>query len=246
MAEASRRSGEEPTGIPAYFVQYLKAVDAAEQRAVVEAHPLLFTEDIVLALKDARAQINETMREVREACRMIDAVSGSLEYTGARVELQPSESKALLDEDTILHNFALSLARLLTARERAAPAVPSTTPPPPTDRGPAAIASGAGAPPLGTGTAWFSQPSLVLAVLSFLPAEEILMTAETVCRAWQTWLFLPDVSRFFWVGCVQREFPQQLAALLQTAGDDLYQSDWRSLAMLCVTEAAEASEDEEA
>lgn len=63
------------------------------------------------------------------------------------------------------------------------------------------------------------------------------MEAESVCRSWQTWLFEPAVSRFFWVGCVQREFPQQLQALLKTEGEDLFMSDWRSLAMLCVAES---------
>lgn len=229
--------------IPELFVQYLKAKHSTDHLAIVRAHPVLFTDDVVAALKDARAQINATFLDVKDACRIIDAVSGSLQYTGTSVRLQQSEAKELLDEDAILKNFATSLASLLTAREMARPP------------GLSAISSLATAShvssspvsgPLHSRGAWFTQPSLVFTVLAFLSAEEIFMTAENVCRAWQTWLFLPDMSRFFWVGCVQHEFPQQLQVLLQTAGDDLYQGDWRSLAMLCVTEAEQAAEAEEA
>lgn len=234
--------------IPSIFVRYLKATGAAERQAVARAHPLLFTDDIVAALADARAQINATLWEVQEACRMIDAVSGSLEFTGAKVELQPGESKALLDEDTILHNFATSLGGLLTAREKAGTAMPSTTLPvmsAPTSSGPCAAPASAVLDTAAAQQQWFTQPALVLAILAFLPAEEVFLQAENVCRAWQTWLFVPDVSRFFWVGCVQLQFPEQLQTLLKTAGDDLFQSDWRSLAMLCVAEAEGDDEAEE-
>ncbi|TPP40271.1 hypothetical protein CGC21_27125 [Leishmania donovani] len=234
---------EEPVGIPELFVQYLKAKDFREQLAIVHAHPALFTDDVVAALKDARAQINETFVEVKEAFRIIDAVSGSLQYTGTSVQLQQSEVKEVLNEEAILKNFAASLAGLLRAGETAGPAAPSTISSLSTA---CRVSSSLGAGQSQSPGAWFTQPSLVFSVLAFLPAEEIFMAAENVCRAWQTWLFLPDMSRFFWVGCVQREFPEQLQVALQTAGDDLYESDWRSLAMLCVTEAEQAAEAEEA
>lgn len=243
MSQLSASPREEPVGIPELFLQYLKAKDLKDQLAIVRAHPVLFTDDVVAALKDARAQMNETFVEVKETCRIIDAVSGSLQYTGTSVQLQQTVAKELLDEDAILKKFATSLAGLLRARETAGPAAPSTISSLATA---SRVSSSLGAGKSHSPGAWFTQPSLVFSVLTFLSAEEIFMTAENVCRAWQTWLFLPDMSRFFWVGCVQREFPEQLQVLLQTAGDDLYQSDWRSLAMLCVTEGEQAAEAEEA
>ncbi|GET92453.1 hypothetical protein, conserved [Leishmania tarentolae] len=246
MSQRSADPREESAGIPELLVQYLKAKDSTEQLAIARAYSVLFTDDIIETLKGVRVQINETFREVQEACRMIDAVSGSLQYTGASVKLQQSEAKELLDEDTALKNFAASLTSLLAAREKDGPAALSTLSslpsPGPVSSSPAALQSHSPG-------AWFTQPSLVFSVLMFLSVEEIFTTAENVCRAWRTWLFLPDMSRFFWVGCVQREFPQELQALLQNSGDDLYKSDWRSLAMVCVTEAellAEAEEPEEA
>lgn len=237
---------ESPETIPDIFVSYLRATGDADRRSVVQAHPSLFPEPVVEALNDAHREFRDTMREVKEACRMIDAVSGSLEYTGASMELQPGEARTLLDEETLFHNFATSLAALLEAREkqgtvlRCASAATATTS---STAGAAAVPSAvvslsheAGGDASQRGP-WFAQPALVLSVLSFLPAGEVFMEAENVCRSWQTWLFEPQVSRFFWVGCVQREFPRQLAILLQTEGEDLFQSDWRSLAMLCVTEA---------
>ncbi|KPI87983.1 hypothetical protein ABL78_2919 [Leptomonas seymouri] len=217
--------------IPDVFVRYLKAASDCERQAITRAHAPMFQEPIITALNDARRQFNETLREVREACRMIDAVSGSLEYTGTPIELQPGETKLLLDEDTLLRSFANSLTTLLEARDKKGDAPPS-----------AAAAVGPSTPssscaPVASPAAWFAQPALVLEILSYLPANEIFVEAENVCRSWQAWLFDPGVSRFFWVGCVQREFPQQLAVLLQTEGEDLFQSDWRSLAMLCVVDA---------
>ncbi|CAJ1023661.1 hypothetical protein Q4I32_003335 [Leishmania shawi] len=239
MLRLSANPYEESLSIPELFVRYLKASSWTDQLAIVHANPLLFTDDIVAALRDARVQIDKTAREVKEACRVIDAVSGTLEYTDTQIELQRSESKALLDDDTLLKKFATSLASLLEARETAGLAVLPSAP----------CLSTAGHASRSPGTLqqnspemWFRQPSLVFSVLAFLPAEEIFMAVENVCRAWQGWLFMPDMSRFFWVGCVQREFPQQLQVLLQTVGDDLYQCDWRSLAMLCVTEVERTRE----
>ncbi|KAG5468433.1 hypothetical protein LSCM1_02413 [Leishmania martiniquensis] len=236
---ATTRGGS--LGVPELFVRYLKARTPAGRLDIVRLNPLLFTDDIVAALMDAHVQIQETLGEVKEACRVIDAVSGSLEFTGAHINLQPTESKALLDEDTILQNFATTLASLLTARENARPAVRSTTPSLSTADH---ALSRTVAPQPNAAGAWFTQLTIVFSVLAFLSVEEIFMEAENVCRSWQTWLFLPEVSRFFWVGCVKREFPHRLQGLLQAAGDDLYDSDWRSLAMLCVTEADSAEETE--
>jgi hypothetical protein len=237
--------------IPSIFVRYLKATSNEEKQSVVQAYLPLFPEPVITALDDARRQFNDTMCEVKEACRMIDAVSGGLEYTRAPVELQPSEAKALLDEDTILQNFASSLATLLAERERHGSLVLSTATNAVVGAGPEEPGSSAAlvAATDEGGTrqrgAWFVQPALVLTVLSFLPAQVVFMEAENVCRSWQAWLYTPEVSRFFWVGCVQREFPQQLAALVQTEGEDLFQSDWRSIAMLCVTEAEGEGEEAE-
>ncbi|KAG5491812.1 hypothetical protein JIQ42_01720 [Leishmania sp. Namibia] len=239
MLQLAARMREEPMTIPELFVRFLKASTSTARQDMVRLNTSLFTDDVVAALMDAHAQINETLREVKEACRMIDAVSGSLELTGTHVELQPSESRALLDEETILQNFATSLASLLTARENAGPAVPSPTPSlsSANDASSSLVAPQPNAP-----GAWFTQPSIVFSILSFLSVEEILTEAESVCRSWQSWLLLPDVSRFFWVGCVRREFPLQLKGLLQAAGDDLYCSDWRLLAMLCVSDAENAED----
>ncbi|KAG5493358.1 hypothetical protein GH5_02102 [Leishmania sp. Ghana 2012 LV757] len=239
MLQLAARTREEPMSIPELFVRFLKASTSTAQLDMVRLNPSLFTDDVVATLMDAHAQINETLREVKEACRMIDAVSGSLELTGTHVELQPSESRALLDEETILQNFATSLASLLTARENAGPAVPSATP---SLSAANHASSSLVAPQPNAPGAWFTQPSIVFSILAFLSVEEILTEAESVCRSWQSWLFLPDMSRFFWVGCVQREFPLQLQGLLHAAGDDLYCSDWRSLAMLCVTDAENAGD----
>lgn len=57
---------------------------------------------------------------------------------------------------------------------------------------------------------WYTVPEIVLEVLSYLPAEEILLHAEEVCTAWQFWLGVPTISRSFWLGVVQREFPELL------------------------------------
>ncbi|KAG5468846.1 hypothetical protein CUR178_01682 [Leishmania enriettii] len=233
MSQLAARRREEPMSIPELFVRFLKASTSAARLDMVRLNPSLFTDDVVAALMDAHAQINETLREVKEACRMINAVSGSLELTGTHVELQPSESRALLDEEIILQNFATSLASLLTARENAGPAVPSAT----LSLSVANHASSSLVTPQPNAPgAWFTQPSIVFSILAYLSVEEILTEAENVCRSWQSWLFLPDVSRLFWVGCVQREFPLQL----QAACDDIFCSDWRSIAMLCVTDAENA------
>ncbi|KAG5494114.1 hypothetical protein JKF63_01949 [Porcisia hertigi] len=241
MSQLSDYPQKESVAISELFARYLKANNLADQLAITRDNPLLFTDDIVAALKDARVQIDDTLREVRETCRMIDAVSGNLEYMGTGVALQPSESKALLEEDTVFNNFATHLASLLRAREKAGSAAVSTNP----FRLSASPFSGdMAASRSNSPGAWFTQPALVFNILSFLSAEEILMEAENVCSSWQMWLFQADMSRFFWVGCVQREFLPRLQPLLESVGDDLYESDWRSFAMLCVAEAEQAKEAE--
>ncbi|KPA82495.1 hypothetical protein ABB37_03549 [Leptomonas pyrrhocoris] len=235
--EQQKKPASASETIPDIFARYLKATSDEERQAIVQAHPPLFAGPVIPALQEARRHFSDTLREVKEACRMIDAVSGSLEYTGTPVELQPREAQLLLDEDTLLHSFSTSLASLLDAREKQGTVLPSVA----AEATMSGTTAGSSAPASSCawGAAsglWFTQPAIVLEVLSFLPTEVVLVEAENVCRRWRTWLFEPDVSRFFWVGCVQREFPRQLALLLQTEGEDLFRSDWRSLAMLCVAE----------
>lgn len=103
---------------------------------------------------------------------------------------------------------------------------------------------------------WYEIPEIVLEILSWLPAREILLHAEEVCRAWQYWLYVPEVSRAFWLGVVRREYPTLLLHHLrglfeggmkkkedppeekgeEEGNDPLCTSDWRTVAMLGVSQ----------
>lgn len=227
--------------IPMILAQYLKCESTAEKEEYRSRYSDLFSEEVVVSLEEARADIRSTLKEVQEACRLIHAVSHSLGSLGGGTDLQPTEAAAVAADDAIILKFTTALAQLL--RNGAPP--PTLEAPGSSDVAllPSSPVPSAAKPSSGTvAEPWHQQQSIVFEVLSFLPAKFVLMVGEAVCAAWQHWLYVPEVSRAFWVGSVHREYPLYLKKLLAT-GEDLFASDWRSIAMLCVTADEEDAEE---
>lgn len=267
-------------------VQYLQLSSPStieEREHLVQQHPELFGEDTVItALNEAREEIQQTLKEVKEAYSCIEGVSARLELPSSFSGVQPGECRppALLHEERAVEEeeeccmdsgergrgggrggavehqtlerdmytlFGQQIVTYLSSipqkphqreekEERegrrnpssirittttqtgsiipngfsssssSAAAAPALTPLPAARR----VSTGGEGAAATTTMIWYDVPELVLEILSYLPARDILLHAEEVCTAWQYWLYLPAISRSFWLGVVQREFPSLL------------------------------------
>lgn len=232
---------EDPQAVSQLFVSYL-ALSSDNQRAALAAkHPRIFLPEVLTSLAEAQEEMHQTLSEVREVYSTIDSVADVLALSSF-TPVQPAERGAVAGDD-LTAQFAARLEEGLSALRDASPASSarhtSALAPIP------AAAASPSVPPSSRKVPWHQQAELVLEVLSYLPAKDVLLNAEDVCASWRYWLYVPEVSRFFWIGVVQREFPafmQQLLLLQANKEDKVLEQDWRSMAMLCVTEEEDNDE----
>ncbi|RNF27236.1 uncharacterized protein Tco025E_00544 [Trypanosoma conorhini] len=214
--------------VAALLVEYLRT-PMPGRGGLVASNPRLFSPDVVAALDDAHETLLQAQRQARDACHSIDDVMGSIDLPSLP-RLTPMERCELsLTEEAMIAQFADRLSTLLAQRGMLE----------------AAVAGGAlsvGAEGCSFAKPWHQQCPIVLEVLSFLPVAFTFNVAENVCRLWRAWLCVPADSRAFWTGCVQREFPESLQTLLQLQDADLYQSDWRTIAMVCCADEDDGAE----
>ena len=89
-------------------------------------------------------------------------------------------------------------------------------------------------------------PSSILSeIFSYLPVLDIIETAEHVCHYWNRVTTASATSQAFWIGCVHREYPSQLAALVAAEGPSLFEADWRTIATVIVCNELACDSDEE-
>lgn len=229
------------TEVQRLFLMYLSSTSEEEQRALELHHPGVFVPEIIASLSEAREEMRETAQNVRETFGTMDAIASSLDMPHLRGSDAADVGPALENVDSFfLQEFTKSLRSLqeqVGVRGYRGPALV----PLPSGRQDTSDGATTGAQP------WYFQGEVVLEVLSYLPANDILCHAEDVCTAWRYWLFAPEVSRAFWIGVARREFPsfvRDLVELNKDREDVLLQSDWRSLVMLCVTNAESPQENE--
>lgn len=231
---------EDPQAVSQLFASYLALPSEAERRALAAAHPHIFVPELLDSLAEAQRELHQTLSEVRDVYSTIDSVADVLSLSSF-TPVQNAERVAGAEDLTA--EFAARFAAGLSAlRDSSVSATRHTSAlaPIPAAALPKTLSS-TSAP---ARVPWHQQAELVLEVLSYVPARDVLLHAEDVCEAWRYWLFVPEVSRFFWIGVVQREFPaflQQLLMLQASKEDAVLDQDWRSMAMLCVAQ----EEDEE-
>ncbi|CAD2214815.1 hypothetical protein AGDE_12130 [Angomonas deanei] len=214
--------------LTATLTQFLKA-NEEEQAQLVLQHPQLFNGPILEALQHAKAQLQNVRCEIREASKAIDAVASVVDLPGGVTKLQPGEKEVFENDDYLYDNFALTLSRIIAENMHLSKSNPATV-----------------AEPRREASHWYGTSSIVLEILSYLPAEELFAEVEYVCKDWMFWLSEAEVTPSFWLGVVQREYPDMLKSLLESEGPSmLFDSDWRSTAMLCVVNSQEGENDEE-
>ncbi|PBJ69057.1 hypothetical protein BCY84_20539 [Trypanosoma cruzi cruzi] len=207
--------------IAALLAEYLRA-PVSSRGELVASNPCLFAPDVVEALDDAYDMMTQVQKQTRDACRTIDDVMGNLDLPSLP-RLTPTErSELVATEEVMIAQFVDELLLLLSQRETTLCSLKGTL--------------SASDEACNFARPWHQQRSVVLEILSFLPVECTFNVAENVCRLWRTWLCVPADSRAFWAGCVQREFPESMQTLIQLQEVDLYESDWRTIAMMCSTD----------
>ncbi|ESL06729.1 hypothetical protein TRSC58_05594 [Trypanosoma rangeli SC58] len=205
--------------VAARLAEYLRA-SVPSRKGMVASNPRLFTPDMVAALDEAHTTLLQARSQARDAYRSVEDVMGNIDLPSLP-RLTPMERSELdLTEETMIAQFADHLSTLLAQGVMTGAAL----------AGEALSVSDASR---NFAKPWHQRCSIVLEILSFLPVEFTFNVAENVCKLWQTWLYVSADSRAFWTGCVQREFPETLQALLQLQDVDLYQSDWRTIALVC-------------
>ncbi|KEG14256.1 hypothetical protein DQ04_00551080 [Trypanosoma grayi] len=217
--------------VAALLARYLR-VQSPARADLVAAHQDLFTPDVVEALEGASNVLLQTQRQAKDACRSISSVMDDVDLPMA-TRLTAKELHDLdVTEETMITRFSETLAALLSEGEMPRVAMHGAPPSACVDR-------------MEFYKPWHQQCPIVMEILSFLPVEYILSVAEVVCRSWQMWLCVPDVSRAFWAGCVQQEFPEMLRTLVASEGPDLYESDWRTIALVCCTQDDDDDDEDE-
>ncbi|EKF33630.1 hypothetical protein MOQ_002490 [Trypanosoma cruzi marinkellei] len=207
--------------IAALLAEYLRT-PVSSRGELVASNPSLFAPDVVEALDDAYDLLAQVRKQARDACRSIDDVMENLDLPSLP-RLTPTErSELVFTEEVMIAQFVDELLLLLSQRETTFCSLKERL--------------SASDEVCNFAKPWHQQRSVVLEILSFLPVECTFNVAENVCRLWQTWLCVPADSRAFWTGCVQREFPENMQTLIQLQEVDLYESDWRTIAMICCTD----------
>eukprot|EP00744_Colponema_vietnamica_P017843 GILI01025118.1.p1 GENE.GILI01025118.1~~GILI01025118.1.p1 ORF type:complete len:217 (-),score=34.81 GILI01025118.1:49-699(-) len=82
-------------------------------------------------------------------------------------------------------------------------------------------------------------------VFAFLPIIEIIEVTEHVCSYWNAVTTSSVTAQAFWIGCVHRQYPAQLAALVAVEGDTLFDADWRTIGTMIVCKELIEDDDEE-
>lgn len=203
-----------------------------ECAAMVKSQPELFQGELLESLVEARALMQSTGAAYDESDKLFSALMRQLDLPGdstqrtadnGHVQERHAPTGALSHgSDVCRKEFELLLTKLLQDQSSVT-AAPSTH--------------------VLSSSSWLCRNSTVsLNVLSYLTAAELLGTCENTCGVWRSWLCDGATANPFWVGVVQREFPQQLASLLSASAasspdTDPFDQDWRTIAMLGVCSA---------
>lgn len=191
----------------------------ADQLALRQAHPAVFSDDIVAELAEAEALMLETDAAAKDINGTFSALVNELSLPGLSHDVAGSFPN---DGSLFAQHFTSRLKELLPAvwqREMVGAAI--GTP----------LSRGAVSPPA---EVWHRTPSVMDTVFAFMTIEDILCVAENTSRAWRSYL-CSDSAMPLWIGCVQREFPRHLAELVAAEGSKLLESDWRTVAMTVVS-----------
>lgn len=232
------------------FSSYLQCSTDSERSLLINSHPDIFVPEMISCLAAAEAEMQATVQEVRSTYTQIDRVAGALGVSNF-LPLQSTEGSDYV-ESSIHKAFSTQLANFLVNFKHshdndntdAGKALSNTSAVPLlTARYPIHASLPAGTQSSAS-SLWYQKPEVVMEVLSYLPAKDILYNAEDVCSAWQYWLYAPEISRFFWIGILQREFSDHARSLIEsTSGSqgemNFLNHNWREMVMLCVVEQEE-------
>jgi hypothetical protein len=184
------------------LARYLTA-SPDERLGMRTSYPDVFCDEVMLELAEAETLMLETDASVRD----IHGTFGSLVTELSLPGLTAEGGTAVPRDALFAHNFNKRLTQLFGAVWQA-PAVQAPRP-----------------------KAWYEATGVMDALFAFMPIMEILCVGENTCRGWRTYLCAGSAQPL-WIGCVQREFPQELGALVAAEGSKLFESDWRTIAML--------------
>jgi hypothetical protein len=205
------------TDVVHLLTQYLTS-QPADQIALRQAHPAVFSEEVVAELVDAETQMLQTDAAAKDINSTFSALVSELCLPGLSADAAGAFPN---DCSLFAHHFGNRLKELLPLVWRGE--LPSTA------------WSAAVEPPA---VAWHRTPSIVDAVFAFMTIEDILCVAENTSRLWRLHL-CSDSAMPLWIGCVQREYPRRLAELVAAEGGGLLESDWRMVAMTVCSDDVE-------
>ena len=195
--------------VTALLARYLTA-PPEERAALQSSFPDVFCEEVLLEMQDAELLMQETDSSVLDVHSCFKQVVGELDLPGLPAPLVP-DHVSVPHRALFAHNFNQQLASLMAAAWRGQQMV--------------LPASG------GKAKKWYEASGPIETVFSFMPIMDLLCVSENTCRAWRAFLQSEGASAF-WIGCVQREFPTELGVLVAAEGSKLFESDWRTIAML--------------
>ena len=189
--------------VTALLAQYLTS-SPAQRVALQGAHPEIFCDEVLLEMQDAEQLMQETDAQVKDVHGCFSQVVTELDLPGLP---GPREHSAIAPQALFAHNFNERLSTLFAAAWHA-PLVTTQS-----------------------SRKWYAASGVIQVLLSFMPIMDIMCVAENTCSSWRDFL-RGDGASAFWIGCVQREFPTELGILVAAEGSKLFESDWRTIAML--------------
>lgn len=219
----------------------------SEREGIARAQPEIFQEDLLESLEEARSLMTSTGVAYDESEKLFSALMRQLDL--------PSEASAhrggdeAADRDAPLPSQVAEMGKGQNICRREfdllLEALLKDGPPPPAGSDedlharlePQQLATSS------SSSSWICRHApLTLHILSFLPAEDLLSTCEDTCSVWRKWLCDEKTTAGpFWIGVVQREFPEQLMAVLSAPSaspeSDPLDQDWRTIAMIGVCNA---------
>lgn len=208
--------------------------------------PELFQGELLDCLNDARALLQSTSSAYDESDRLFSSLMRQLDLPGEARAQQHQEGDGVgtsCDEESASSGQLVCQKEFTAALQKLLRDGASVPPPMLNERRVATTQSGS--------SSWLcSDEPLTLAILSFLPAETLFTNCENTCSVWRSWLCDGPCANSFWIGVVQREYPDQLMTLLSAVpstsndGDtstlapaDPLNQDWRVVAMIAVCNA---------
>jgi hypothetical protein len=189
---------------------YISAASPDERRRVAQENPDVLADDIIRALEVAEQLLVDTQSSIDDAHHYYHSLLSALDLPPGQTpadRVPPCHPRGVFD---------------IFFRELNKISGPIAQCPP--------VAAGAAVPQ------WYHQEEIVYCIFGFIDVEEVLSTMEDVCRGWRWMLCEAPRHNAFWVGGLYQQFKEELSGLIATDGAALLSEDWRTIAMIIVTD----------